>query len=86
MQASWNEDKYEEWDKKRKVHSAEFKAKAGLEALKDVMTINQIGQEYEVHPVQVVSGRMQSRSKPRVSSKTNEGPKRYQSTGSRAAL
>jgi len=39
--------------KKRKVHSAEFKAKVGLEALKGVKTINQIGQEYGVHPVQV---------------------------------
>jgi transposase len=39
--------------KKRKVHSAEFKAKVGLEALKGVNTINQIGQEYGVHPVQV---------------------------------
>ena len=39
--------------KKRKVHSAEFKAKVGLEALKGVMTINEIGQEYGVHPVQV---------------------------------
>jgi len=39
--------------KKRKVHSAEFKAKVGLEALKSVKTINQIGQEYGVHPVQV---------------------------------
>ena len=39
--------------KKRKVHTAEFKAKAGLEALKGVKTINEIGQEYGVHPVQV---------------------------------
>ena len=39
--------------KKRKVHTAEFKAKVGLEALKGVKTINEIGQEYGVHPVQV---------------------------------
>ena len=39
--------------KKRKVHTAEFKAKVGLEALRGVKTINQIGQEYGVHPVQV---------------------------------
>ena len=39
--------------KRRKVHSPEFKAKVGLEALKGVKTINEIGQEYEVHPVQV---------------------------------
>jgi len=39
--------------KKRKVHSPEFKAKVGLEALKGVKTINEIGQEYGVHPIQV---------------------------------
>jgi len=39
--------------KKRKVHSPEFKAKVGLEALKGVKTINEIGQEHGVHPVQV---------------------------------
>lgn len=39
--------------KKRKVHTPEFKAKVGLEALRGVKTINEIGQEYGVHPVQV---------------------------------
>jgi len=39
--------------KKRKVHSPEFKAKVGLEAVRGVKTINEIGQEYGVHPVQV---------------------------------
>ena len=39
--------------KKRKVHTPEFKAKVGLEALRGAKTINQIGQEYDVHPVQI---------------------------------
>jgi len=39
--------------KTRKVHTPEFKAKVGLEALRAVKTINQIGQEHGVHPVQV---------------------------------
>ena len=39
--------------KKRKVHTPEFKAKVGLEALRGAKTINEIGQEYGVHPVQV---------------------------------
>jgi transposase len=39
--------------KKRKIHTPEFKAKVGLEALRGVKTINQIAQDYEVHPVQV---------------------------------
>lgn len=38
---------------KRRVHSAEFKAKVGLEALRGVKTLNEIGQEYGVHPIQV---------------------------------
>ena len=39
--------------KQRKVHSPEFKAKVGLEALRGVKTVNEIGQEYGVHPGQV---------------------------------
>ena len=35
---------------KRKVHSAEFKAKVALEAVKGVSTVNEIGQRYGVHP------------------------------------
>jgi len=40
--------------KKRKVHSPEFKAKVGLEAVRGVETINEIGQKYAAHPVQVL--------------------------------
>jgi transposase-like protein len=39
--------------KKRKVHTPEYKAKVGLEALRSGKTINQVGQEFDVHPVQV---------------------------------
>jgi transposase-like protein len=39
--------------KKRKVHSAAFKAKVGLEALGGEKTINEIGLKHGVHPVQV---------------------------------
>ena len=39
--------------KKRKFHTPEFKAKVGLEALRGVKTINEIGREYGVHPVTV---------------------------------
>ena len=38
---------------KRRNHSAEFKARVGLEALKGIKTISEIAQENEVHPVQV---------------------------------
>ena len=39
--------------KKRNKHLPEFKAKVGLEAVRRVKTVNQIAQEYGVHPVQV---------------------------------
>ena len=39
--------------KKRKVHTPEFKAKVGLEALRGDNTINQIGQTFDIHPIQV---------------------------------
>ncbi len=39
--------------KKRNVYSPEFKAKVGLEALRGMKTVNEIGQAYAVHPGQV---------------------------------
>lgn len=39
--------------KSRKVHTPEFKSKVGLEALRGVKTLNEIGQEFGVHPTQV---------------------------------
>ena len=38
---------------KRKTYAAAFKAKVGLEAIRGVKTVNEIGQEHGVHPVQV---------------------------------
>ena len=39
--------------KKRNSYGPEFKAKVGLEAVRGVKTINEIAQEYGVHPVLV---------------------------------
>jgi transposase-like protein len=39
--------------KQRQVHSPEFKAKVGLEALRGMKAVNEIGQEYGVHPGQI---------------------------------
>lgn len=33
----------------RRVHTAEFKAKVGLEAVRGVKTVTEIGQEFGVH-------------------------------------
>lgn len=38
---------------KRRRHDPEFKARVALEALKGLKTIQQIGKEFDVHPVQV---------------------------------
>lgn len=38
---------------KRRRHDPEFKARVALEALKGIKTVQQIGKEYDVHPVQV---------------------------------
>jgi transposase-like protein len=39
--------------KKRQVFSGEFKAKVALEAIRGVKTVNEIAQEFGVHPTQV---------------------------------
>ena len=41
--------------RKRKQHSAEFKAKVAIEALKDQSTIAEIAQKYSIHPNQVTT-------------------------------
>lgn len=38
---------------KRRRHEPEFKARVALEALKGIKTIQQIGKDFDVHPVQV---------------------------------
>ena len=43
----------------RKRHSAEFKAKVALEALKGQKTINEIAAKFEVHPNQVTQWKKQ---------------------------
>ncbi len=42
-------------NKQRRKHTAEFKARIALEAIKGLNTINEIAAKYEVHPVQVGS-------------------------------
>jgi transposase-like protein len=39
--------------RKRKVHSAELKAKVAVEAIRGVKTANEIAADYGIHPVQV---------------------------------
>ena len=39
--------------KKHSTHLPDFKAKVGLKGLRSLKTVNQIAQEFGVHPVQV---------------------------------
>ncbi len=45
--------------KKRRTHSAEFKARVALEALKGAKTVSQIAAENNLHPVQVTQWKQQ---------------------------
>lgn len=38
---------------KRKRYSAEFKAKAALEAIRGVQTLSELGARFKVHPMQI---------------------------------
>ncbi len=48
--------------KKRKNHSPEFKAKAALEAIRDEMTLAELSKKYGVHPTQIGTLPMETRS------------------------
>ena len=61
--------------KKRKVHGAEYKAKVGLEAIRGAKTINQIAQEYGVHPVQVGQWKKEILEQARTLFEGKRGPK-----------
>ena len=61
--------------KKRKSHSPEFKAKVGLEALRGVKMINEIGQEYGVHPVTVRQWKKEIQEQAKTLFEGKRGPK-----------
>jgi transposase len=61
--------------KKRKMHTAEFKAKVGLEALRGVKTINEIGQAYGVHPAQVGQWKKEIQEQAKTLFEGKRGPK-----------
>lgn len=60
--------------KTRKVYGAEFKAKVGLEAVRGVKTVNEIGQSYGVHPVQVSQWKKEILERAKVLFEGKRGP------------
>ncbi|TWI60866.1 hypothetical protein LZ24_03475 [Desulfobotulus alkaliphilus] len=61
--------------KKRKIHSPEFKAKVGIEALRGVKTANEIGHEYGVHPISVGLWKKEIQEQAKKLFETKRGPK-----------
>jgi transposase len=61
--------------KKRKFHTPEFKAKVALEALRGVKTINEIGQEYGVHPITVGHWKKELQEQAKTLFEGKRGPK-----------
>ncbi|QAU23767.1 transposase [Dyella sp. M7H15-1] len=67
--------------KKRKTHSAEFKAKVDLEAVRGVKTINEIAQQYGVHPVMVSQWKKEIMDRAGSLFETKRGPKPNEASG-----
>lgn len=61
--------------KKRKVYSSEFKAKVGLEALRGLKTINEIGQEFGVHPITIGQWKKEIQEQAKTLFEGKRGPK-----------
>jgi transposase-like protein len=61
--------------KNRKVPTPEFKAKVGLEALRGMKTLNEIGQEFGVHPGQVGLWKKAIQEQAKTLFKGKRGPK-----------
>jgi transposase-like protein len=61
--------------KKRKVHTAEFKAKVGLEAVRGVKTVSEIAQAFGVHPVMVAQWKKEILAQSKVLFEGKRGPK-----------
>ena len=61
--------------KKRRTHSADFKAKIGLEAVRGVKTINEIAQEHNMHPQLVTQWKKEILENASALFDTKRGPK-----------
>jgi transposase-like protein len=66
---------------KRKTYTAAFKAKVGLEAIRGVKTVNEIGQDYGVHPAQVGQWKREIQEQAETLFENKRGPKRADGPG-----
>jgi transposase-like protein len=66
---------------KRKTYTPAFKAKVGLEAIRGVKTVNQIGQEHGVHPVQVAQWKRDIQERAEALFAAKRGPKKADGPG-----
>lgn len=60
----------------RKTYTSQFKAKIGLEALRGIQTINEIGQEHGVHPAQVAQWKKEIQENANTLFETKRGKKK----------
>lgn len=72
--------------KKRVNHGAEFKAKVALEALRGVKTLNEIGQEYGVHPQMVGAWKQELQKQAKTLFDVKRGKKRAEEDSSTERL
>lgn len=61
--------------KRRKVHSAEFKAKVALEAVRGHLTVNEIAELHSIHPVMVSQWKKEVLTQAHVLFEAKRGPK-----------
>lgn len=66
---------------KRKTFAAAFKAKVGLEAIRGVKTVNEIGQAYGVHPAQVGQWKREIQEQAETLFAKRRGPKQADGPG-----
>jgi transposase-like protein len=66
---------------KRKTYTAAFKAKVGLEAIRGVKTVNEIGQDYGVHPAQVGQWKREIQEQAQTLFEKKRGPKKEDGPG-----
>lgn len=66
---------------KRKSYTADFKAKVGLEAIRGIQTINEIGQAYGVHPAQVGQWKRETQEQAEMLFEKKRAPKKAEGPG-----